>query len=80
MYRRKTGVRCDFQAVVLSGFIVGIGREEGARKGLRERMTGQGYDIERREEVLKYVGQKRIWGGLETSVLLREYYLVNRVS
>ena len=80
MYRRKTGVRCDFQDVVLSGFIVGIGREEGAMDGLRERMAGQGYDIERQEEVLKYLGQKRIWGGLETSVLLREYYLVSRVS
>ena len=30
------GVRCDFQDVVLSGFIVGIMREEGAMEGLRE--------------------------------------------
>lgn len=69
-------MRCDFQDVVLSGFIVGIMKEEGAMERLRERMAGQGYDIECQEDVLKYLGQKRIWGGLETSVLLREYYEV----
>jgi superfamily II DNA helicase RecQ len=79
MYRRKAGVKCDFQDVVLSGFIVGIRRKEGAIERLRERMTGQGYDIERQEEVVKYLGQKRIWGGLETSVLLREYYEVRGI-
>lgn len=76
MYRRKVRKKCEFQDVVLSEFLVGIMSKQGAMKGLRERMRGEGYDIECREEMLKYLGRKRIWKELETSVLLKEYYLV----
>jgi hypothetical protein len=68
--------KCEFQDVVLSEFLVGIMSKQGAMEGLRERMREEGYDIEYREEMLKYLGRKRIWKELETSVLLKEYYLV----
>jgi hypothetical protein len=76
MYRRKVGEKCEFQDVMLSGFLVGIMSKQGAMEGLRERMREEGYDIEYREEMLKYLERKRIWEELETSVLLKEYYLV----
>jgi hypothetical protein len=76
MYRRKVGVKCEFQDVVLSGFVVGVMDKEGAMEGLRDRMAERGYDVKCEDEGLKYLGQKRIWGGLETSVLLREYSLM----
>jgi superfamily II DNA helicase RecQ len=77
MYRRKAGVKCAFQDVVLSGFVVGLGEAKRVEE-VRGRMTKQGYDITKEEDVLKYIGQKRIWGGLETSQLLKEYYLIHQ--
>ena len=77
MFRRKVGVTCDFQDVVLSGFVVGLGRTERIDE-LRRRMEEQRFDITKLKDVLKYLGQKKIWGGLETSQLLKEYYLVNQ--
>jgi hypothetical protein len=77
MYRRKTGVTCAFQDVVLSGFMVGIGQAARVKEA-RRRMEKQGYDITKESDVLKYIRQKRIWAGLETSELLREFYLIHR--
>jgi hypothetical protein len=77
MYRRKAGVRCGFEDVVLSGFMVKMGQTKWQEE-VRERMKQVGYDITQRSDVLKYIGQKRIWGGLEASELLREYYLLHR--
>jgi len=41
-------------------------------------MEKQGYDITKESDVLKYIGQKRMWAGLETSQLLREFFLIHR--
>jgi hypothetical protein len=76
MYRRKVRKKYEFQDVVLSEFLVGIMSKQEAMKGLRERMREEEYDIEYREKILKYLERKRIWKELETSVLLKEYYLV----
>ena len=77
MYRRKVGVRCAFEDVVLSGFVVKMGDKKSADE-FGERMRQRGLDVRKEHDVLKYVGQKRIWGGLEASELLREYYLLHR--
>jgi RecQ family ATP-dependent DNA helicase len=77
MYRRRAGVICAFRDVVLSGFMVGI-VQAGKMEELQRRMAQQEYDITKQEEVLKYLGQKRRWGGLEASQLLREFYRIYR--
>lgn len=69
--------RCDFADVVLSGFIVSI-MDRRVQDRVEERMIGQGYRMEERGEVLRYLGRKRIWGCLEGSELLREFYLTVR--
>ena len=70
-------MRCEFQEVVLSGFAVGLG-QAGRFEEMRRRMEEQGYDMREERDLLKYIGQKKIWGGLETSQLLKEYYLMHR--
>jgi hypothetical protein len=66
MYRRKAGVKCAFQDMVLSGFEVGIS-EARRVKEVRERIAKQGYDIIKGEDVLKYIRSKRTLEGLEMS-------------
>jgi superfamily II DNA/RNA helicase len=77
MYRRQAGVRCQFPDVVLSEFVVGMAVKANQER-IRERMAKRGYDIEKREEMLKYIGQRRRWGGLESNELLREVYWIQR--
>jgi hypothetical protein len=55
MYRRQTGVGCQFPDVVLSGFVMGMAAAAN-QEGMRERIVRRGYDIEEREKVLKYIG------------------------
>jgi hypothetical protein len=77
LYRRKAGARCQFPDVVLSGWVVAMTRAE-VMEAVEGRMTEKGYDMGQQEEVLGYLGRKRMWAGLETSELLREYYLAHR--
>jgi hypothetical protein len=66
IYRRKVGEKCEFQDVVLSGFLIGLVRKQGAMEGLRGRMREEGYDGSSEEEVLKYLGRKQVccWGNI----------------
>jgi len=77
MYRRKGGERCAFRDVVLSGFAVAL-RQNPAGNEMEERMAAAGVDISNKGEVLRHLGRRRIWGGLESSELLREFYLLGR--
>jgi len=59
MYRRKAEVKCAFQDVVLSGFVIKISEAKRVKE-VKERITKQRYDIIKEEDVLKYIGQKRM--------------------
>jgi superfamily II DNA helicase RecQ len=77
MYRRKKGETCTFRDVVLSGITVALGRKE-VFEGMQKRMAAAGVDMSNETEMLKHMGRRRRWGGLETSELLREFYLAGR--
>jgi len=77
MYRRKVGEKCKFADVVLSGVVVGLERKKVVDE-MYGRMAAAGFDMRDESEALKYMGRKRRWGGLETSELLREFYLIGR--
>jgi hypothetical protein len=73
-YQRRTGRKCQFPDVVLSGLVVAMENEKYAgelEKRMREQI--QSLDVWKRENILKYIGQRRVWRGMETSVLFWEY-------
>jgi len=73
-WRMKKGEeKCKYTNVVLGWFLIFI-KDEGFRDGLTARMREGGFNIEKSSEVLKYVGQRKKWGGLETWVLLQEFW------
>jgi hypothetical protein len=78
MYRRKQSETYAFRDVVLSGITVALRRKEYA-EGMTKRLEAAGVDISKETEILKYMGRRRRWGGLETSELLREFYLSGKV-
>lgn len=73
-YQRRTGGECQFPDVVLSGFVVAMEDEKYAGElGKRMREQIPSLDVRKREDILKYIGQRRVWGGVEASVLFWEY-------
>ena len=70
----KTGEKkCKFMDVVLGGFVTWAEDVE-YQKGLMERMGREGLDVKSQEQVLKYLGRERKWGGKQVWVLLVEYW------
>jgi hypothetical protein len=73
-WRLKEGERtCIYTDVVLGWFLV-FAKDEEFAKGLKERMRERGLNVEKQREVLMYLGRKEKWAGLETWVLLQEYW------
>lgn len=65
-WRMKKGEeKCKYTNVVLGWFLIFI-KDEGFRDGLTARTREGRFNIEKSSEVLKYVGQRKKWGGLET--------------
>lgn len=70
----KEGERkCKYTDVVLGWFLVFV-KEAKFVEGLKKRMRDRELNVEKRKEVLMYLGRKDKWAGLETWVLLQEYW------
>jgi hypothetical protein len=71
--QKKGETQCRFKDVILGGLAV-MAESTKYQKGLKSRMKTKGLNIDKREEVLKYLGVRLKWGELETWILLQEYW------
>jgi hypothetical protein len=73
-YQRRTDGECQFPDVVLNGLVVVMENEKYAGElGKRMREQIPSLDVRKREDILKYIGQRRVWREMETSMLFWEY-------
>lgn len=63
--------QCQFSDMILGWLTVGAVSSKG-RKELKARMVTDGFNINRQQDWLAYLGQRIEWGGLETSLLFKE--------
>lgn len=62
----KAGERkCKYTDMVLGWFLIFV-QDERFAEGLRDRMSERGLNIKDQKEVLRYLGRRKKWGGLET--------------
>lgn len=73
-WRLKAGeTKCKYTDTVLGWFWVFV-QDESFAEGLRDRMSERGLNIKDQKEVLRYLGRRKKWGGLETWEILGEYW------
>lgn len=77
-FQRRNGVwRCQYQEVVLGGLVAGV--LQGGEAAAEEMGKGgevEGFDMKQDREEMGYLGRRIEWGGLEASVLLREFWII----
>ena len=71
--RKDDEKKCKFMDVILGGFIVFVGNR-GFQEELKGRMMEKGLNIKEKDDVVKYIGKRIKWGGLEVWILLKEYW------
>jgi len=65
--------KCKYTDMMLGWFLVFV-QDESFAEGLQDRMRERGLNMNDQKEVLRYLGRRKKWGGLETWKILGEYW------